>query len=116
MSNQKKIEKYEDALRIILLLVENNKNIKLTRLIKIYKLNKNISQALQELEIIKNSGNRGASNYILLKKYNKQLAIDVLNKSNEISLRKRQTIIENDFEPARDLKEPFLKRFFSFKF
>ena len=94
MSSQKKIEKYERALHIILFCVEVNPKVNLTQIRKELKLNRNFTTSLLKLGIIKNNGNRGASNYVLVKKFTDEMTLEVLNFANELSKNKKQTIIE----------------------
>ena len=94
MSSQKKIEKYETALKIILFCVEVNPQVNLTQMRKDLKLNKNFITSLLKLGIIKNNGNRGASNYVLLKKFSNEMTLEVLNFANELSKNNKETIIQ----------------------
>jgi hypothetical protein len=94
MSSQKKIEKYERALHIILFCVEVNPKVNLTQIRKELKLNKNFIISLSKLGIIKNNSNRGGSNYVLLKKFTDEMTLEVLNFANQLSKNKKQTIIE----------------------
>lgn len=94
MSSQKKIEKYERALHIILFCVEVNPKVNLTQIRKELKLNKNFIISLSKLGIIKNNANRGGSNYVLLKKFTDEMTLEVLNFANQLSKNKKQTIIE----------------------
>jgi len=94
MNSKQKIEKYESALKIILFCVEVNPQVNLTQMRKDLKLNKNFIRSLLKLEIIKNNGNRGASNYVLLKKFTDEMTLEVLNFANELSANKKETIIQ----------------------
>jgi hypothetical protein len=93
MNDLKKIEKYEKSLKIALFCVEHNKNINLTKLRKDLKINKNFITALSKLEIIKNNGTHGTRNYVLLKKYSPELALEVLKFANKLSLNKKEVEI-----------------------
>jgi len=118
MNSLKKIEKYEKALEIILFCVEHNPKVNLTQLRRELKINKNFISALSKLGIIKNNGNRGASNYTLLKKITPEMTMKVLNLANELSQQKKETIIEKHFGTITiEYRRTFLQRFFDlFKF
>lgn len=94
MKNQHRVKKYESALKIILFCVEVNPQVNLTQMRKDLKLNKNFITSLLKLGIIKNNGNRGASNYVLLKKFSNEMTLEVLNFANELSANKKETIIQ----------------------
>lgn len=115
MNSLKKIEKYEKALEIILFCVEHNPKVNLTQLRRELKINKNFISALSKLGIIKNNGNRGASNYTLLKKFSPEMTLEVLNLANEMSLNVKEPIIEKHFgidtKPKRTLLQRFLDLF-----
>lgn len=105
MNKFKNVQKYETALKIILFCVEANPNVNLTQMRKELKLNKNFITALIKLGIIKNNGNRGASNYILVKKFTDEMTLEVLNFSNELSTNKKPvpTVQEPKQEPVKEL-------------
>jgi hypothetical protein len=94
MNSKQRIEKYERALKTILFLVENNPKVNFTKLRKELKINKNIFRSLSKLGIIKNNGTRKGSHYVLIKKFTPEMTLEVLNYANQISLNKKQTIIE----------------------
>jgi hypothetical protein len=118
MNSLKKIKKYENALEVALLRIENHSQTNLTLLRKELKINKNFTTCLSKLGIIKNIGNRGTSKYLVLKKYSPELALEVLNYANEMSKNKKQTIIEKhigimEVEPTKvENKKSLLQRFF----
>ena len=117
MNSLKKIEKYENSLKIILFCVEFNPNVNLTQLRKDLKINKNFISALSKLNIIQNVGNRGTSNYILLRKQTPEMTMEVLNFANKLSLNVKETIIENSYTKVEVQKKPFLQNFLDiFKF
>jgi hypothetical protein len=94
MNSKQKIEKYESALKIILFLVEYNPKVNFTKLRKELKINKNVFRSLSKLGIIKNNGTRKGSHYVLIKKFSPEMTLEVLNYANQISLNKKQSIIE----------------------
>jgi len=93
MNKLKKIEKYKTALKVALFLIENNPTVNLTKLRKDLKINKNFITALSKLEIIKNNANNGGRNYIVLKHYSSELALEVLKCANKLSLNKKEVEI-----------------------
>lgn len=105
MKNQHRVKKYETALKIILFCVEANPKVNLTQMRKELKLNKNFITALIKLGIIKNNGNRGASNYVLIKKFTDEMTLEVLNFANELSTNKKpvQTVQEPKQQPIKKL-------------
>jgi hypothetical protein len=117
MNNPKQVDKYKTAIEIILFCVENNPKISFTKLRKELKINKNVFTSLLKLGIIKNTGTKRQSNYILLKKYNHSFANEVLNYANDLSANKKQPIIEKHFGIDTMPKRTLLQRFFDlFKF
>jgi hypothetical protein len=115
MNKLTKIKKYEKALECILFCVEHNPKVSLNKMQKELKINSNFISALSKLGIIKNNGIKGTSNYVLLKKYSPELALEVLNYANDRSMNKKQTIIEKHvgkIEP--EAKKTFLQRIFEF--
>jgi hypothetical protein len=117
MNSLKKIEKYEKALEIILFCVEVNPKVNLTQLRRELKINKNFISALSKLKIIENNGNRGASNYTLLRKQTPEMTMEVLNFANKLSLNVKETIIEKHFGIIQIQKKSFLQKFVDiFKF
>jgi len=119
MNSKEKIKKYQKALEIILFCVEHNPKVNLSEMRKELKLNKNFISALSKLSVIKNDGNRRVRNYILLKKYSPELALEVLEFANKASLNlktpiiENNSIIENHFGTI-EIKRTFLQRFFDF--
>ena len=105
MSKFKNVQKYETALKIILFCVEANPKVNLTQMRKELKLNKNFITSLLKLGIIKNNGNRGASNYVLVKKFTDEMTLEVLNFANELSANKKQvaTVQEPKQQPVKEL-------------
>lgn len=102
MNNLKKVKKYETALKVALFLIESNPTVNLTKLRKDLKINKNFITALSKLGIIKNNGNNGTRNYVALKSYSNELALEVLNYSNELSLNIKKPIIEKETVDAKN--------------
>jgi hypothetical protein len=113
MNSKKKIEKYENALEIILFCIQHNPKVNLNELRKELKINKNLFTSLSKLGIIKNTGKRRDANYILLKQYTPELALEVLNYSNDISKNIKENIIEKHVGKIQDNKrKSLLQRFF----
>jgi hypothetical protein len=102
MNNLKKVKKYETALKVALFLIESNPTVNLTKLRKDLKINKNFITSLSKLEIIKNNANNGARNYVALKSYSKELALEVLNYSNKLSLNIKTPIVENEITVVKN--------------
>ena len=105
MSKFKNVEKYETALKIILLSVETNPKVNLTQMRKKFKLNKNFITALSKLGIIKNNGSRRASNYVVLQKFSNEMTLEVLKFANQLSANKKPvpTVQEPKQEPVKEL-------------
>lgn len=118
MNNLKKVKKYEKALEVILFCIEHNPTVSLLKMQKELKINRNFILALSKLNVIENKGTRRKSHYVLLKKYSPELALEVLNYANKLSLNKKETIIEKHVETIQpEIKKTFLQRIFDiFKF
>ena len=118
MNTEKNIEKYQKALETTLNCIESNSQTNLTLLRKELKINKNFTTCLSKLNVIKNIGNKGASQYVVLKKYSPELALEVLDFANKMSKQKKQSIIEKhigtiEVEPTKiQNKKSFLQKFF----
>jgi hypothetical protein len=116
MKNQFRFKKYESALKIILFCVECNPKVNLNQLRKEFKINKNFITALHKLKIIQNVGNKGCSNYMLLKKFTPEMTIEVLNHANKLSKNVKKEIEEKKIATVEVQKQSFFNRIFNFKF
>lgn len=104
MNKLKKIKKYKIALKVALFLIESNPTVSLTKLRKDLKINKNFITSLSKLGIIKNNANNGARNYVALKSYSNELALEVLNYSNKLSLNIKEPTTGRKFTIERKNK------------